>query len=39
MLAVSGDNAEAPLAVGMNATLLHQPFHPKLAHAHALRPQ
>ena len=32
-------NAETSLATRLNAVLLHQPLHPQLAHANALRPQ
>src|SRR5664280_827245 len=37
--AVGGGNAESPLAASLNAVLLHQPLHPQLANANALRPQ
>src|ERR1035438_2761133 len=37
--AVGGSNAESALAASLNAVLLHQPLHPQLAHANALRPQ
>src|ERR1017187_1808621 len=39
VVAVGGDNAESPLAASLNAVLLHQPLHPQLANANALRPQ
>src|SRR5664279_1024692 len=39
VLAVSGGNAEPPLATSLDTVLLHQPLHPKFAHANALRPQ
>ena len=31
--AIGGHHAEAPLAAGANAVLLHQPLHPLFAHA------
>src|SRR5664279_241240 len=37
--AVGGGNAEPPLAASLKAVLLHQPLHPQLANANALRPQ
>src|ERR1017187_5998565 len=37
--AVGGGNAESALAASLNAVLLHQPLHPQLANANALRPQ
>src|ERR1039458_5757711 len=37
--AVGVGNAESPLAASLNAVLLHQPLHPQLANANALRPQ
>src|SRR5208337_4341640 len=39
MPAVRGGHAEAPLAAGANAVLLHQPLHAQLAHPQALTPQ
>src|SRR5664280_1775311 len=36
---LGGGNAESPLAASLNAVLLHQPLHPQLANANALRPQ